>query len=186
MISRMWHGSSPAFQDVCHWSRAEHEVRHLGVHDFVAEERSHPTGELVAVPILARVPVERCHERPGQDRVLYNEKPPSVSPVQAISPHQPTEATLLPSLVPSLRGPCEASKRRWAVVYERAICGRRRWLNTAVRGPRTIVGACQTPLNGGEHRNDRGGPSRRTGSASAPRRNAPPGSRCASVDAPGR
>jgi hypothetical protein len=64
MISRIRHGSSPAFQNVCHWfARLEDEVAGPGLDHVVAEQRAHAALEHEAVLVLARVPVERRRER---------------------------------------------------------------------------------------------------------------------------
>ena len=71
MISRIRHGSSPAFQNVCHWLRGlKHEVARPGLDDVVAEQRAHPPLEHEAVLVLARVPVQRRGERARRHRVL--------------------------------------------------------------------------------------------------------------------
>ena len=94
-------------------ARLEHEVADLGVDDLVAEQRAHPPLEHEAVLVLARVLVERA--RPGAaaaSGARPARSPPPVSSVQAIirAPIEP-RSTSLPSLGPTIRGPCEASNR---------------------------------------------------------------------------
>ena len=71
MISRIRAGSSPAFQNVCHWSRGL-KTRSPGpaVDHVVAEQRAHASLEHVAVLVLARVAVQRRGERARGHRVL--------------------------------------------------------------------------------------------------------------------
>ena len=71
MISRIRHGSSPAFQNVCHWLRGlKTRSPGPGLDDVVAEQRAHPALEDVAVLVLARVAVQRRGERARRHRVL--------------------------------------------------------------------------------------------------------------------
>ena len=60
----MWHGSSPAFQNVCHCPRGlNDQVAGAGLDDVVAEQRAHPAADDVAVLVLAVVTVQRGGER---------------------------------------------------------------------------------------------------------------------------
>ena len=71
MISRIRHGSSPAFQNVCHWLRGlKTRSPGPGLDDLVAEQRAHAALEDEAVLVLARVPVQRRGERARRHRML--------------------------------------------------------------------------------------------------------------------
>ena len=71
MISSRRAGSSPAFQNVCHWLRGL-KIRSPGspIDDVVAEQRADAPFEHVAVLVLAEMAVQRSGERPRGHRML--------------------------------------------------------------------------------------------------------------------
>ena len=70
MISRIRAGSSPAFQNVCHWPRGLKIRSPRADDDLVAEQCSDPSLEHEAVLVLTDVPVERSRQRPRRHRML--------------------------------------------------------------------------------------------------------------------